>query len=846
MKISYNWIQEYLDFPLPPVADLVQTIGAQLGAVEDVIDLESVYKDVVIVKIVSCQPVADSDHLQVCLIDDGGAATAVERNEHGLVQVVCGAPNAREGLTVAWLPPGATVPSSVGKDPFVLGSRQLRGVMSNGMLASPQELAIGDSHDGILELDEQAPGTSFAVAYGLNDQIIDIENKMFTHRPDCFGILGVAREIAGILGHKFNEPDWFQTYHKQLDSPATSLPLTVRSDAPEAVPRFMAVALSGITIKPSSLQLQTYLSRVGIRPINNIVDATNYFMFLTGQPLHAYDYDKVAALSDADGAVLVARLAAPGEELTLLSGKTVTPRDGAVVIATDRQAIGLGGVMGGANTEVDANTKNIILECATFEMYGIRRTSMTHGLFSEAVTRFNKGQSPLQNDRVLLAAAQHICQHDGAMVASVVFDAVAPGLVIDRPTTNSVQLSLGFINARLGHSFTPDAVVSLLSNVGFIVQATADNTTELQIAVPFWRTDIALKEDIVEEVGRLYGFDKLPLELAVRHLSPAAKNPLLEFKTAIRTALLRSGANEVLTYSFVHGNLLAKVGQDERHAYRIKNALSPDLQYYRLSLTPSLLEKVNSNIRAGYNQFALFELGKTHSLGGPDSLTAEGVPVEDEKLALVVTADAKAAKQYEGAAYYQARTFLATLLTELQCNQAISLRPLADEPELNVYTSSYYAPGRAAAVYVAEAFVGAIGEYNEATRKSLKLPAFSAGFELDVVALQAVQATGSSYKPLPKYPKLEQDICLRVPTQVTHGQVMHVAYNSLAAFEDKHIAASVTPIDIFQRPEEPDFKQITIRISLASHDRTLTEAEVSKFMTDLADQAHQALQAERV
>ncbi|MBC7708150.1 phenylalanine--tRNA ligase subunit beta, partial [Polaromonas sp.] len=538
MKISYNWIQEYLDFPLPPVDELVKKIGAQLGEVETVVDLGAKYKNIIIVKIVSCQPVPDSDHLNVCLIDDGGIAKDVERDENGLVQVVCGAPNVRTGLIVAWLPPGSTVPSSFDKDPFVIGSRQLRGVMSNGMLASPHELAIGDSHDGILELGEQTAGTGFADAYKLDDHIIDIENKMFTHRPDCFGILGVAREIAGILGQAFREPSWFETFAKNLAPLGEPLPLVVRNEAPQLVPRFMALVLRDLHITSSSVQLQTYLSRVGIRPISNIVDATNYYMYLTGQPLHAYDYDKVRAIDNGDTATLVARQPREEEQLTLLNGKAITPRIGSVVIATESQLIGLGGVMGGANTEVDANTINIILESATFDMYSIRKTSMVHGLFSEAVTRFNKGQSPLQNDRILMAAARHICDTTQATFASDIIDEVAPGLQVNQAFSGLVTVTTEFISARLGHRFSIAAIVELLTNVGFKVEASSSEAPDqLTISVPFWRTDIALKEDIVEEVGRLYGFDKLPLELSARSLAPANKNPLLEFKGSIRSIL---------------------------------------------------------------------------------------------------------------------------------------------------------------------------------------------------------------------------------------------------------------------------------------------------------------------
>ncbi len=848
MKISYSWIQEYVDFRLPPVAELVDRIGAQLGEVKEVVDLGAKYRQIVTVNITACQPLPDSDHLNVCFVDDGGVTTDVERNQDGLVQVVCGAPNVRAGLTVAWLPPGSTVPSSFDKDPFVLGARKLRGFVSNGMLASPQELSIGDNHDGILELDAQQPGTSFAEAYGLDDYIIDVENKMFTHRPDCFGILGLAREIAGILGHQFVEPNWYATFTKNLLPLGEQLPLAVHNLAPELVPRFMALVLSGLTVQPSSVRQQTYLSRVGIRPINNIVDATNYFMYLTGQPLHAYDYDKVRALDGQNIATLVARQTQADESLNLLSGKVIKPRQGAIVIATNSQTIGLAGVMGGASTEVDGDTKNIILESATFDMYSIRRSSMVHGLFSEAVTRFNKGQSPYQNDRVLLAAAHHLCDTAGAQFASDVFDEATL-----QPPAATVDIAVSFISDRLGMTFEVDQVSRLLTNVGFSVEAKPDTESpdRLSLKAPFWRTDIGLKEDIVEEVGRLYGFDNLPLQLPARTLLPAVKNQHLELKQQLRSSLQRAGANEVLTYSFVHGDLLAKVGQDSEQAYRLKNALSPDLQYYRLSLVPSLLEKVYANIRAGYSQFALFEFGKTHQLGASpetakDHLTDEGLPVEAEHLAVVFVADTKAAKHYDGAGFYQARVYLEAILKQLQLTNVVRLVALTDDQPADQATT-YYAAGRVAAVFAGDVAIGYIGEFKANVLKALKLPAYSAGLELDSGRLLTLSnQTGQSYIPLSKFPKIEQDICLRLPAAVLYEQVVAVAQATLQPLTEQATLTAVTPVDIYQSPDRTDYKQITLRISLANYDRTMTEAEVSRILEALTVAAQSQLQAERV
>lgn len=622
MKISLNSIRDFNrrygctdDVAGISANELVEIIGAQLGAVEQVLPIGEKYQGIVIAKVVSSVKHPDADKLHVCKIDDGGVVKDVKRGEDGLVQVVCGAPNVREGLLVAWLPPGATVPETVGKEPFVLEARDIRGQTSNGMLASPKELALGDNHDGILEIDgEHQPGTDFAKTFGLaGDVVIDIENKMFTHRPDCFGFLGVARELAGIQHKPFKSPDWYVPKPTFPEMEADELKLEVKNELPKLVPRFTAIAMRGVTVGPSPVWLQVELAKVGQKSINNIVDYTNFFMLETGQPLHAYDYDKVKALSGDDGAIIVIRHPQNGEKLKLLNGKELEPGAVDIMIATDKQLIGVGGVMGGSDTEVDANTQNIILECANFDMYSIRRTSMAHGLFTDAVTRFTKGQSPLQNLAVLAKIVDEIRSYAGGRVASPVIDSQHLGekTLTDGTLFTPVRVSKEFINQRLGLKLTDEQIIDLLKNVEFKIENKGD---ELTVTAPFWRTDIELPEDVVEEVGRLYGYDHLPLVLPRRDLTPPAKDPLLTLKAQIRQRLAKAGANEVLTYSFVHGDLLDKTGQDRAKAFSLSNALSPDLQYYRISPMPSLLDKVHANIKAGYDEFALFELSKMHNL----------------------------------------------------------------------------------------------------------------------------------------------------------------------------------------------------------------------------------------
>lgn len=856
MKIStqaIKFINEYYKSAGDPapngVDDLLQKIGAQLAAVEETEDFGKKFDQVVIVKVVSCEDHPGADRLHVCMVDDGGKVQDVERDDKGLVQIVCGAPNVHAGMLAAWLPPGSTVPSTAGKEPFVLTARDIRGKVSNGMLASAKELALGDNHEGILDIDEAlgpiTPGTMFVDAFHLRDDvIIDMENKMFTHRPDCFGWLGLAREIEGIQHRPYKSPDWYKTNPEFPAAEADELKLAVKNEIPTLVPRFTAIAMGNVKVGPSPVWLQVDLARAGLRSINNIVDYTNHYMLLTGQPLHAYDYDKVKARSGGNQATIVVRHPQKGEKIMLLNGKEVEPRAEAIMIATDKQLIGIGGVMGGGDTEVDENTTNIILESANFDMYSIRRTSMAHGLFTDAVTRFNKGQSPLQNLAALAKITDEIRQFAGGKVASPVIDINhVPQDVVARGNIHTpVTVTTGFINERLGWNLSADEMSKLLANVEFKVEANGD---ELTVTAPFWRTDIEIPEDVVEEIGRLNGYDKLPLGLPLRSLSPAEVNPLLELKNQIRSSLSAAGANEILTYSFVHGNLLDKVGQNRDQAFQLSNALSPDLQYFRLSLTPSLLERVHPNIKAGHDQFALFELGKLHNKTKQDD---EGLPLELNSLAFVFAASDRASTELSGAPYYQAKKYLMSLADLLGLRYDVQFEPLASADlgteEWVKQLVAPYEPGRSAVLRDVDGIIwGVMGEYRAAVRKALKLPDYAAGFEVGPFVFHFA-STKVPYAQLSKFPSVEQDICLKVPATTPYGQVYDFVQKQAGEHPDTQV--TVQPVDIYQRDDDQDHKQITLRLTVTSPTRTLTDTEVSKLLDHIATAAKDSLSAERI
>ena len=843
MKVSLKTVRQFTDINMP-VDELVTKINQQLGSVDETHNIGAQYKDALIVKVVSCAKHENADKLNVCKIDDGGVREDVERDTDGLIQVVCGAPNVHADMFAVWLPPQSIVPSTFGDSaPFTLGARELRGVMSQGMLAAGDELAINSDHNGIVELTENdlkdstarlTPGMSFAQTFGLDDYVIDVENKMFTHRPDLFGQLGVAREIAGIQGEQFKIPDWYDTGSVSAPQVAgETLALEVFNDAETNVPRFMTITMSNVTIAPSPLWLQCELVALGGKPINNVVDLTNYVMLLTAQPTHAYDYDKIR------GHKIGARMATKGETIRLLNDKTYELNNSDIVIADGDGPIGLAGIMGGGDSEVTNETKNLVVEVANFDMYTLRRSSMHHGVFTDALTRFNKGQSPYQNDVVLAQLVKMLSDITGGMVAGEISDLWNITSSIDSDgihMVNPVSVTSEFINARLGTTLSNEEITQILKNVGMKTEL---SDSGIEVYAPFWRTDLELPEDIVEEVGRLYGFDRLPRELPRRNIVPAGLSKQLEIERGIRQKLAANGLNEVLTYSFVHDRTLRRAEQNPEHAFKLSNALSPDLQYYRLSLTPSLLDKMHMNHKAGYEQFGLFEIGRSHFLGEMDK-AEPSVPNEDSHIAMVVSHSGKSAAQ--SAAFYTAKRYA----EQIASFNGYKLVPLTafdlESDEWGTQLCGPYEPSRSLVAVKDEQIWGVIGEFKSSVVRNFKLPRFSAGFELHT---DAVDMNPTSYKPLSRYPETNQDITLRIAADKTYAEISSIVHAVLNSVQNDSFDVSCTPIAIYKAADANE-TSYTFRIRMVSHKQTLSDAEAGTVLNRIAEHAKSELNAIRV
>ena len=770
MKISLNWLKKYVTIPETVSDDeLIRLIGARLVEVEGVIDETHKYDNIYIVRVESCEKIPET-HLTLCMIDAGQAAP---------VQVVCGAPNVRAGMLAVWIAPGATVPASVHEDaPFVIGKRKMKGYESNGMLAGADELDFGDDHSGIVEIepDTANPGDLLSDVFELKDQILEIENKSLTHRPDTFGLIGFAREVAGILGQEFNEPDLADEASLIDIKSKTHSELKVDIEDSNICQRYTAVVLQkhGEPHKQYLTWTDTILSKSGMKPVDWIVDATNYLMLLTGQPLHAFDYDKFIAAGQTLVPEISIRLAHKGEQLTLLDDKTVELNENDIVICSGKTPVALAGAMGGKSTEIDDNTKNIILESATFSLYNLRKTQMAHGIFTEAITRFTKGQSPYQTMLVAAACSEMLSTgYRASAVAEQYPNPLQP--IVVKITTNE-------INQLLGTSYGDELIVRTLANVGFKI---SNSKGTLEIIAPAWRTDIHIKEDITEEVGRLLGYDNITPTLPL-HAS-ASQSSIWSFKNKIRTILSKYGANEVLTYSFISGRLLDKAGQDEDNSYKIVNSISPELQFVRQSIVPSLLEKSYMNQKLPVETFAIFEMNKVYrkDLGFND----EKVPTELTSLGFVI-----AERKGTGTAYYKAKKYVDKLLEE--CGIEAEYIELSDvRAEAKPFEKK-----RSAAIYVDGEYVGIVGEFKNSVRHEFKLAPYLAGFEL--IDLETLMKHIKPHKFVNRSSTKSED--LTITTSGTYEEV-------LQEVRQKYPDARISPLSIYQAPGQKS-RNITVRI----------------------------------
>ncbi|MFC1995908.1 phenylalanine--tRNA ligase subunit beta, partial [Chloroflexota bacterium] len=586
MKVSLNWLNDYVDITLP-LADLADRLTMAGLEVKGRQVTGGNWENIVVGQIVTINPHPNADRLRLATVDLGTDQQTV----------VCGAPNLRVGDKIAFAHVDAQLIDGHSGHLLRLKSAKIRGVVSTGMVCSEKELGISDSHEGIMVLPSEAPVSTPLVDY-LGDVILDLE--VTPNRPDCLSVIGIAREVAALTGQSLHLPE---VSYRELALPIDQQ-ISIEIADPELCPRYGASLITGVKVAESPKWIQQHLLACGIRPINNIVDITNYVMLEYGQPLHAFDYNQIS------GKRIIIRRAINGEAIVTLDGIERVLSTDTLVIADEKRAVAVAGVMGGTDSEVIPQTTSILLEAANFNPASIHHTSNILRLSSEACSRFERGIRPELTLLALKRATQLIMKLAGGEAAEGIAD-VYPGKLDSKP----ILLSTAKVTSLLGIKFSLDQIVSALISLGFDCKL-GSSKSEVLVTVPYWRSDIHQAVDLIEEAARIIGYDKIPMTMLNQALPPQNPEPIISLKREVRRILIGYGFQEIITYSLTSSSMLDKLLRDshplEPMLLRLANPMTTDQEYLRPNLRANLLAALSANQRHEDSGIRFFELGRVY------------------------------------------------------------------------------------------------------------------------------------------------------------------------------------------------------------------------------------------
>lgn len=790
MKVSYRWLREYVETDLAPraVADRLTNAGLEVA---EAAPLVTGLRGVVVGEVEAVERelgTTESGHRLVLLrVSTGDRQWSV----------VCGAPNAVPGVRAAFAPPGATLPG--GRE---IGRLRIRGATSAGMLCSERELGIGEDADGILLLAADAPRGADLVTYlGLDDWILEVE--VTPNRPDCLSVVGVAREVAALTGAPFRFP---VIALKEGEADAGSL-AAVEVEEPELCPRYAARLITGLTVAPSPPWLAQRLRAAGLRPINNLVDVTNYVLWELGHPLHAFDYDTLA------GRKIVVRRARPGERLTTLDGQDRACAESMLLIADAERGIGLAGIMGGANTEVTEGTTSVLLESAYFNPASIRRTSRSLGLATEAAYRFERGADIEGLREALDRAAQLMAELGGGVVARGVLDAYPS----PRPHPR-IALRLERIERVIGACPDRAEVFRILQGLGFAVD---DAQEPPAIVVPSFRRDVSMEDDLVEEVIRVWGYDRIPSTLPGGSLTLVRRPASLRREARVRQALAAMGLSEVITMSLVDPDVLRLLGWDPAspELLALRNPLSRERSILRPSLVPGLLEVVATNRHRQSPDVRCFEVGRVFRAGGPEGLAREEVRVGVALTGLRARRAWHAGR--DGVDLYDAKGMAEQVLAALG----------VEAGDVREGALPFLEEGRAGEFLVAGEAVGWFGELAPGPQERYDLPGPVFLAELGLDRLGALPPRPVRYQALPRFPAVQRDVAFVMPGDLSVARVEAEIRRQGGA-----LLKGVALFDVYDgQGVEAGKRSVAWSLTFQAEDRTLTDGEVNVLHRGIVD-----------
>ena len=807
MLIPISWLKQYVPIKIPALelAHRLTMAGTEISEVKEV-GADWGHDEVVIGHVLKVDPHPDADRLKIPSLALGNGQTA---------QVVCGGPNLAAGQKIAFAREGAKLYNAKTGKVAKLKSSKIRGVISTGMVCSELELGLGEDHRGILVLPNDAPTGTPLVDY-LGDAILSAE--VTPNRPDCLSMLGIAHEVAALTGQTVTEPD--RNYPENGDSINQQVIIDV-TDA-DLCPRYAVSLIRGITVKESPDWLKDAIEKSGMRPINNIVDVTNYVMLEYGQPLHAFDYTTIKE------ATVIIRTAHNKEKLITLDDEEREINPPILTIADPKRAIALAGVMGGRDSEVTETTTDVLLESANFEAINTRKTARSLGMSTEASYRYERG---IRTELVPLALRRAT-----KLILDLAGGCAAKG-ILDTSPTNKIYPPLRISDDKfervLGTSISINRADEVLSSLGFNTSRTEDKS--LAVEAPYWRTDISIEEDLVEEVARIIGYEDVPATLLSSEIPHQLPNPSRDLREQVRDALVAAGMQETISYPATSLNSMAKVGVSNsagQAALPIANPMSSDMTHMRTTLRPSILDTLSFNRRVSHGSgFKLFEIGKIYLPN--DDVNGYELPKEQEVLVGVFAGPSSQMSWLttgNAMDFFYAKGVLEVVFRRLGLNVEYEAHD----------TDQILHPGKTALLNYKGNRIGVIGEIHPNVLDLFNIEDSPVALiEINLETLYStLEGTSPTYTEVSRYPESERDIAILVDDEVSSAQIQHIIIRN-------KLVQSSTPFDLYTGDKIPAGKKsIGYRVTFRSNQSTLTRELVDKTRQSIVKQLERELGAE--
>ena len=837
MKIALSWLAKYIEIKenTKELEEILTFSGIEVEAVENIPALpETVFS----AKIISAEPVPETDHLKRCLVDIGNFPCP-EKTEDGYLQVICGAPNCRTGMMAIIALPGSVLPE------MTIAKAQIKGIDSYGMLCSEKELGISDNHSGIIELNRETPiGITANELYELPDTIFELE--ITPNRPDLLGYIGIARDLSAKLNCSLKMPE---IKIPEAKCKAETMPLELVNKVPELCPRYIARLFNKVELKESPLWLKSALIKSGLRPINNLVDITNYVMLEYGHPLHCFDYDKLAALPEKPGIpAIVIRRAYQNELIITLDGKSYLLEGQEMVIADGIKPSAIAGVMGGNISAISETTKRIVLESAAFNPSSIRRTSYKHKISTDSSYRFERHLSECSAEDASIRATQLICELANAELCEVVYDSyhipVQPLIIGIRPSRYTQVIGYELEEekikdylTRLGLRFIqygnwkPGKINSLAELYCHHTEEMKQGKTEFTelpncehthyYEIPPYRVDLEREIDIIEEIARLDGYDKIPVKtlpqmIMDRHSYRIKKNAV--------DYLISRGFYETLNYSFSEPDLLYKLGYEdgdsELEMITLKNPQSSNQSAMRTSLIPQLLQNLAYNLNRGEKNIKLFELGKTYH-------RQETLSYEPYFLAGIVTGLNKEEHWQDKASpitLFWVKGIVEELLS-LWHLENWSVQETKVPFLSRTESASYYLENKELAYY--GKLNSVVAEKFDIDTIELKQDIWIVQFAMENI-INATRNLKTHFQEIPRFPFVTRDISFLIAEEIPYSEII----KTIAEIE-RNIISEVTAFDEYRGKQIPESKRsLTLRLKFRDKEKTLTDERVD-YLIDL-------------